>query len=61
MSDDVVIDFKRARERLGRPGPPNPILEALDELGLALVDHDHVWTDRQRALYEEAVERLTTG
>jgi hypothetical protein len=30
------------------------IHEALDALALALVDHGHQWTDKQRALYEEA-------
>lgn len=28
------------------------ILDALDELGLALVEHDHIWTDREPALRE---------
>ena len=31
------------------------IVEALDALGLALADHGHVWTDRERQLYESAV------
>ena len=34
--------------------PPNPLLEALDALAVALADHKHVWTDRERLLYETA-------
>lgn len=33
-------------------------LEALDALGLALADHKHDWTPKQRRLYERAVSRL---
>jgi hypothetical protein len=33
----------------------NEITEALDALGLALAEHGHVWTDRERQLYESAV------
>ena len=29
-------------------------LEALDALGLALADHNHVWSERERQLYEMA-------
>lgn len=36
----------------------NPILDALDSLGLALLAHDHKWTDHERALYENAVALL---
>lgn len=28
--------------------------KALDALGLALVEHGHCWTDRERQLYERA-------
>jgi len=31
------------------------IVDALDALGLALVDHGHVWTAHQRQLYERAI------
>ena len=34
------------------------ILDALDSLGLALVEHGHVWTDEERKLYEDAVRML---
>jgi len=33
----------------------NIVTEALDALGLALVEHDHIWTTRQRQLYERAI------
>lgn len=35
----------------------NIILEALDELGKALTDHNHVWTPELRTLYEKAVDK----
>ena len=31
------------------------ITNALDALGLALANHDHVWSDCERQLYESAV------
>jgi len=31
------------------------IVDALDALGLALAEHGHVWTDRERQLYEVAL------
>ena len=31
------------------------ISEALNALGLALVEHGHKWTNRQRQLYERAI------
>jgi hypothetical protein len=31
------------------------VTDALDALGLALAGHDHVWTARERQLYESAV------
>lgn len=31
---------------------------ALDTLGVALAAHDHVWTDGERAIYEEATALL---
>ena len=37
------------------------VLEALDCLAVALADHGHVWTDRQRALYERAVRQITAS
>lgn len=30
------------------------IRDALDRLGLALVEHGHVWTNDERRLYEQA-------
>ncbi len=37
---------------------PRVILDALDALGLALADHDHMWTHRERRLYERAISFL---
>ena len=34
------------------------ILGALNSLAVALADHDHQWTDGERAIYEEAVKLL---
>lgn len=34
----------------------NLILGALDSLGVALAEHDHQWTEGERAIYEKAVE-----
>lgn len=58
-----VIDFEAARQRLASPAPSNqnPILAALDALGVALADHGHTWTERERSLYETAVTYLTCG
>lgn len=30
------------------------VLGALDSLGVALADHEHQWSDGERAIYEEA-------
>lgn len=55
MSDNV-ISLASARQRMNeRDRPPNPILEALDALGLALADHGHQWSEKEAALYETAV------
>lgn len=50
-----VVDLKAARARKESATPPHPILAALDEMALALADHDHIWTQRQHDLYETAV------
>lgn len=54
-----VIDLAAARERLTQTPPPHPILEALDVLALALVEHGHRWTDRENQLYETAAAYIT--
>lgn len=59
MGDIVSLDA--ARERLAERRSQNPILEALDALAVALAEHGHTWTDRERALYETSVEYLTGG
>ena len=46
-----VIPF---RMRQKPEPPPHPILDALDALALALTDHGHEWTERERSLYETA-------
>ena len=37
------------------------LLEALDALGVALAGQDHVWTNEERRLYEEAASLLSTA
>ncbi len=56
-----VIDFDAARQRLASSTPPHPILEALDALAIALTDHGHSWTERERQLYETALSYLSGG
>lgn len=34
------------------------VLGALDSLGVALADHEHQWSDGERAIYEEAQKVL---
>ncbi|MFA5239794.1 MAG: hypothetical protein WC476_08840 [Phycisphaerae bacterium] len=34
------------------------ILNALDAMGLALTNHDHIWTSEERKLYEKAIKEL---
>lgn len=34
------------------------IVGALDTIGLALVDHDHTWTEGERTIYEQACRIL---
>mgnify|MGYP001571670233 CR=1 FL=1 len=52
-----VISLAAERERrTPKPGVAgNVIIDALDLLGLALVGHGHVWSDRERQIYEDAV------
>lgn len=52
-----VIDINEIKARM-KSVPPNPLLDALDALALALVEHGHVWTDRERSLYETAFDYL---
>lgn len=57
-----VIDFAASRQRASQADvSTHPILQALDALALALVDHHHVWTERERQLYETAVSYLCGG
>ncbi len=34
------------------------VIGALDSLGLALANHDHQWTEGERAIYDLAIEIL---
>ncbi len=52
MGEVISLDVRQ------QPAPPHPIIEALDVLALALADHGHVWTDREKSLYETAVNYL---
>ena len=54
MDYDNVIDMEAARMRLNAISPTNPIQDALDVLALALTEHNHIWTDHERQLYENA-------
>lgn len=56
-----ILDLKAAMERRAAPPPVHPILQALDSLSLALADHAHEWTDRERQLYETAVSYVSCG
>jgi hypothetical protein len=49
-----IVDLDSFRERVSKLKPPHPITDALNALASALVDHGHVWTDRERSLYEVA-------
>ena len=53
MSNVISLEARRRTDT-----PPHPLLEALDALALALVEHDHTWTDRERQLYETATSYL---
>lgn len=55
MAQIIRLDDMRVR---ASEAPPHPLVEALDALGLALVDHRHQWTDRERMLYETAMVYL---
>ncbi len=37
------------------------ILKALDELALALANHGHKWTRKERTLYERSVKTLVSS
>lgn len=34
------------------------VVEALDSLALALVEHNHTWTNEERKAYEDAIKTL---
>lgn len=52
-----VINLQERRDRKTAT-PPHPFSEALDALALALSSHKHVWTERERLLYETACSYL---
>ena len=47
---------KSEQPRAPTPEDCNMILGALDSLGVALANHNHEWTEGERAIYEAAVE-----
>jgi hypothetical protein len=53
MSNVVDIEPKRAAKANATA------LEALDALALALADHDHDWNERERQLFEQAIDALS--
>lgn len=38
----------------------NLVKKALDEMGLALIEHNHQWSNELRSLYEKAVKEVTS-
>lgn len=60
VDDNVTTNVISLQERRNciSATPPNPFSEALDALALALASHKHVWTDRERMLYETAFSYL---
>ena len=56
MTAEIIL-LEERRDSFSQT-PPNPLLEALDAIGLALAEHNHVWTDREKMLYETAVGYL---
>lgn len=54
-----VIDFIKIRRiEAQEKKTPHPILEALDTLAVALTDHGHEWTTKEKKLYEVAVSYI---
>ncbi len=53
-----IVNLEEVRRRLEAETPPHPVQEALDALALALIEHGHQWTDRERQLYENALTCL---
>jgi hypothetical protein len=55
-----VSEYDRLKEQKNQiiKKKRKPILDALDALALALTNHGHEWTDRERELYEDAIDRL---
>jgi hypothetical protein len=51
-----AVNAAIAAERENRDIDWQLVVGALDSLGVALADHDHQWTEGERAIYEKAVE-----
>ena len=39
----------------------NPAIEAINTLALALTEHSHQWTKKERSLYKKAMKFLTSS
>lgn len=52
---DNVIDFNAAKHRKDQDDT-HLVVKALDTLALALVEHNHEWTQQEHILYVSAVE-----
>ena len=48
-----IVMAKKAKTGASRSR--NVVLEALAELGLALANHGHKWTSKQRKLFDQAI------
>jgi hypothetical protein len=49
-----------ARRKINHFKPAEHALDAINSLGLALADHGHRWTKRERWLYARAVGWITS-
>lgn len=58
MGDIIDLTAARARRASGPHERPRLLLDALDALGVALADHEHVWSADERLLYESATDDL---
>lgn len=49
-----IINMEDDKQRI-HSLPQNPIVRALDTLALALTDHNHIWSEQEKSLYETAI------
>ena len=55
--DKMVVEIFRAMN----VARSSAVTQALDALGLALAQHAHIWTARERQLYEQAITTASGG